>query len=168
MTLTPAQKIRSQKRSRFLAADTAHRTLFASVYGLGEYVMPFNHKGERVRVNADRALAVGDTPLKWLICCYALCRDNSGNNYTKAFTIQLTEPVKQSAINKSLSHAHYDWMKKEVNMKHLLTLAWIATTGNEPSGETAFRMFDSLGAWDKFEYVIESDDGGYLTNRKAD
>lgn len=158
MTLTLAQKIRSQKRSRFLAADTAHRTLFASVYGLGE----------RVRVNADRALAVGDTPLKWLICCYALCRDNSGNNYTKAFTIQLTEPVKQSAINKALSHAHYDWMKKEVNMKHLLTLAWIATTGNEPSGETAFRMFDSLGAWDKFEYVIESDDGGYLTNRKAD
>lgn len=84
-------------------------------------------------------------------------------------SIALSEPVKQDAIHKALSHTHYDWMRAEVNMRHLLTLAWISTTSPEPSDETAARVLGALGAlgaWSEFDYVTPVDDGGYLTNRK--
>lgn len=95
--------------------------------------------------------------------CYAICRDSTGNDYLKGTIITLTEPVKQSAINKSLSTFHYDWMKAEVNMNHLLTLAWIATTGPEPSDSVAVKIFSNMGAWSDFDPVEQLPDGGYVT-----
>ena len=167
--MTPAQKARSMKRTVWLAKDTASKTLFASVYGLDGGVTPFTLKGKRSPVAFDRAMAVGETPLKWVITCYAICRDQQGRDYLPApMTIELSEPVKQDAINKALSQAHFDWMKESVNKKHLMTLAWVATTAKEPSEETAMRIFTELGAWDEFDIVQPTDDGGYLTVRKGE
>ena len=73
--MTPAQKARSMKRTVWLAKDTASRTLFASVYGLDGGVTPFTLSGQRSRIDWERAMAVGETPLKWVIACYAICRD---------------------------------------------------------------------------------------------
>jgi hypothetical protein len=167
--MTPAQKARSMKRTLWLASDTASRTLFASVYGLDGGVTPFTLSGKRYGINWERAMAVGDTPLKWVITCYAICRDRSGNDYLPApMTIELSAPVKQDAINKALSQAHFDWVKECVNKQHLMTLAWIATTAMEPSEGTAMRIFTELGAWDAFDIVQPTDDGGYLTVRKGE
>lgn len=44
MSMTPDQKRRAFKRKQFTAVTTAHRYLFASVYGVGS-VQPHNHAG---------------------------------------------------------------------------------------------------------------------------
>lgn len=160
--MTPDQKRRAFKRQQFTAITTAQRHLFASVYGVTS-VQPHNHSGGKVSLNIREVEAVCDTPLKWKIVCYAICRDSTGNDYLKGTSITLTEPVKQSAINKSLSAFHYDWMKAEVNMNHLLTLAWIATTGPEPSDSVAVKIFSKMGAWSDFDLVEQLPDGGYVT-----
>lgn len=160
--MTPDQKRRAFKRKQFTAVTTAQRHLFASVYGVPS-VQPHNHSGGKVSLNIREVEAVCDTPLKWKIVCYAICRDSTGNDYLKGTSITLTEPVKQSAINKSLSAFHYDWMKADVNMNHLLTLAWIATTGPEPSDSVAVKIFSKMGAWSDFDLVKQLPDGGYVT-----
>lgn len=162
MSMTPDQKRRSFKRKQFTAITTAQRHLFASVYGVPS-VQPHNHSGGKVSLNIREVEAVCDTPLKWKIVCYAICRDSTGNDYLKGTSITLTEPVKQSAINKSLSAFHYDWMKAEVNMNHLLTLAWIATTGPEPSDSVVVKIFSNMGAWSDFDLVEQLPDGDYVT-----
>ena len=162
MSMTPDQKRRAFKRKQFTAVTTAQRHLFASVYGVTS-VQPHNHSGGKASLNIREVEAVCDTPLKWKIVCYAICRDSTGNDYLKDTCITLTEPVKQSAINKSLSNFHYDWMKSEVNMNHLLTLAWIATTGSEPSDSVAAKIFSNMGAWSDFDLVEQLPDGGYVT-----
>lgn len=160
--MTPDQKRRAFKRKQFTAVTTAQRHLFASVYGVPS-VQPHNHSGGKVSLNIREVEAVCDTPLKWKIVCYAICRDSTGNDYLKGTSITLTEPVKQSAINKALSTFHYNWMKEEVNINHLLTLAWIATTGPEPSDPVAVKIFSNMGAWSDFDLVEQLPDGGYVT-----
>lgn len=164
--MTPDQKRRAFKAKLYRAKVTAQRFCFASVYGVGS-VQPFTHAGHKIGLSLPEVEAVCDTPLLWKIGCYAICKDSTGRDYIKSMCLELSEPVKQSTINKALSQAHYDWMKAEVNMKHLLTLAWIATTGPEPSDEVASKMFAQLGAWSDFDYVQELDDGAYLTVEKA-
>ena len=166
--MTPAQKARSMKRTLWLANDTASRTLFASVYGLDGGVTPFTLSGRRYGINWERALAVGETPLKWVITCYAICRDQQGREYLPSMELTLPEPVKQDAINKALSQAHFDWVKSEINKKHLLTVAWIATTGELKEWAAIKILKEQLGAWDAFDIVQATDDGGYLTVRKGD
>lgn len=165
--MTPAQKARSMKRTVLLAKDTASKTLFASVYGLDGGVTPFTLSGQRSRIDWERAMAVGETPLKWVITCYAICRDQQGREYLPSMELTLPEPIKQDAINKALSQAHFDWVKQEINKKHLLTLAWIATTG-QMREEVAVKVFQQLGAWDAFDIVQPTEDGGYLTVRKSE
>lgn len=165
--MTPAQKARSMKRTIWLANDTASRTLFASVYGLDGGVTPFTMVGKRSTIDWERALAVCETPLKWVITCYAICRDQQGREYLPSMELTLPIPVKQDAINKALSQAHFDWVKAEINKSHLLTLAWIATTG-QMREEVAGKVFQQLGAWDEFDIVQPTDDGGYLTVRKCE
>lgn len=156
------------KRTVWLAKDTAIRTLFASVYGLDDGVHPFSLAGNRARIDWERALAVGETPLKWVITCYAICRDQQGRDYLPSMELTLPEPVKQDAINKALSQAHFDWVKAEINKSHLLTLAWIATTGTMKDEKVAGNIFTELGAWDAFDIVQQAENGGYLTVRKGE
>lgn len=164
-TMTPAEKARAFKAKLFRAKKTAMQFAFCSVYGVTA-VQPFTHAGQKIGLRLPEVEAVCDTPLLWKIGCYAICKDTAGRDYIKSMCIVLSEPVKQSAINKALSQAHYDWMKQEVNMRHLLTLAWIATTGPEPSDETAAKMFAQMGAWSDFDYVQALPDGDYLTVEK--
>lgn len=162
MSMTPDQKRRAFKRQQFTAITMSQRCLLASVYMVGS-VQPHDHSGRRVALSFREAQAICNTPLKWKIICYAICRDSTGKDYLKDTCITLSEPVKQSAINKALSTFHYNWMKEEVNVNHLLTLAWIATTGSEPSDSVAAKIFSNMGAWSDFDLVEQLPDGGYVT-----
>ena len=167
--MTPAQRARDLAHSVWTAKETAKRTLFVSVYGMDGCVHPFTLAGKRKRVDWKAALAVGETPLKWNIQIHALCRDSAGKDYIYSpDTISLPEPIQQSAIDKSLSEYHFDWVKENVNKSHLLTVGWIATTASEPSPKLAFDIFDSIGAFDAFDIVQPTEDGGYLTVRKGE
>jgi len=162
--MTPAQKRREFKRQQFIAKQIANTTMFVSVFGLSEFVYPVSLNGHRKPVTGFEAMALEATPLPWNIICYALCRDANGNHYIKGMEIHLTEPVKQSAINTSLSRVHYDWMKSNVNMSHILTLAWIATTASPPYEELAFKLFDGLGAFEAFDVAVVESDGIFKLN----
>lgn len=163
-TQTQAQKRREFMRQQYVAKRVASSTLFVSVFGLSEYVFPVSLTGHHKPVTGYDALALESTPLPWVICCYALCRDNNGNPYIKGMELELLEPVKQSAIHKALSHKHYDWMKAEVNQAHLLTLAWIATTAAAPTEKLAMRLFLEKGAFDAFDFVTVDAEGGIVIN----
>ena len=163
---TPAQKRREFKRQQFIAKKVASQTLFVSVFGLSEHIWPVSLNGQRRHVSAEQALAIEVTPLPWVICCYALCKDISGNPYIKGMELHLQEPVKQSAIHKALSHKHYDWMRENVNVKQLLTLAWIATTATPPTEKMAMQLFLERGAFDAFDFATSDDNGAFMINFK--
>ena len=59
-------------------------------------------------------------------------------------------------------------MKAEINKKHLLTVAWIATTGELKEWAAIKILKEHLCAWDAFDIVQPTDDGGYLTVRKGE
>ena len=59
----------------------------------------------------------------------------------------------------ALSRAHYDWMKDNVNMNQMLTLAWIATTTSPPTEKMAMNLFLGLGAFDHFDFVEPTEYG---------
>lgn len=153
-----AQKRRDFMRQQLIAKKVAGSTLFVSVFGLTDTIYPVTLSGKRKAVTGYDALALEATPLPWVICCYALCKDPSSNPYLKGMELHLSEPVKQSAIHKALSEAHYDWMRKEVNTKQLLTLAWIATTAEASTEKLAMQLFLELDAFEAFEFV-KVDDG---------
>lgn len=157
-TATPAQKRREFKRQQFIAKKVAGQTLFVSVFGLSEHIWPFSLNGRRKPVTGYDALAIEVTPLPWVICCYALCKDVSGNPYIKGMELHLQEPVKQSAIHKALSRKHYDWMRENVNVNQLLTLSWIATTATPPTEKLAMQLFLERGAFDAFDFATSNDD----------
>lgn len=165
-SLTPAQKRREFLRQQYIAKRVASTSLFVSVFGLSEHVYPYSVTGHRKAVTGYDALAIEATPLPWVICCYALCKDNNGNPYIKGMELHLSEPVKQSAINRALSHKHFEWMKAEVNQAHLLTLAWIATTSKAPTEKLAMQLFLELGAFEAFDLVTPTEDGGIQINLK--
>lgn len=152
-TATPAQKRREFKRQQFIAKKVASQTLFVSVFGLSAHIWPVSLNGHHKQVTGYDAKAIEVTPLPWVICCYALCKDISGNPYIKGMELHLQEPVKQSAIHKALSHKHYDWMRENVNVNQLLTLAWIATTAAPPTEKLAMQLFLERGAFDAFDFV---------------
>lgn len=162
MGITPS----AMRRQHWLATTTASRTLFASVYGTELGVLAHNREGKRVPVRYEAATAVCNTPLQWTITCYAVCRDHTGGEYLRSTGVPMPRPVKQSAIHKALSTFHFNWMQSDVNKSHLLTLAWIATVGPEPSDEVAAMVFAGMGAWRDFDRVKLLPDGGYLTNPK--
>lgn len=157
-TATPAQKRRMFQRQQFIAKKVASQTLFVSVFGLSEHIWPVSLNGHNKQVTGYDALALEVTPLPWVICCYALCKDISGNPYIKGMELHLGEPVKQSAIHKALSEAHYDWMRENVNVKQLLTLAWIATTAAPPTEKLAMQLFLERGAFDAFDFATSNDE----------
>jgi hypothetical protein len=53
-----------------------------------------------------------------------------------------------------------DFMRREVNRKHLLTLAWVATTGEEATEGWVDRAFTGLGAWKELDIAEDLPGGG--------
>ena len=88
-------------------------------------------------------------------------RDQFGKEYLDDFEVRMPEPVKQDAINGSLSRIHYDSMIKNCNVKHVLTLGWIATTADELGEGIAEKVMRDLGAWRDFAPIEIREDGGY-------
>ena len=55
---------------------------------------------------------------------------------------------------------------KRCNIYQVLTLAWIATTADEPSDYIATKIF--ADAWDQFDAVVMMEDGKYQTRPRND
>jgi hypothetical protein len=164
VSLTKQQKDRARKHQEWLGRTMAENSLFVSIYGLESAVQTYKHNGQKKAVTLPQARAVEKAALKWKIGCYAICKDSTGRDYIKSMSINLTEPVKQDAINKALSNAHFDWMMAECNMNHVLTLAWVATAGAEPSDDVAMSIFSKAKVFERLKPVTIEGHGVFITN----
>lgn len=109
--------------------------------------------------------AVSEAVVKWHVYCLVILRDEFGKEYWRAMIIDMPEPVKQDAIHKSLSRMHYDYMVKEFNTKHVLTLGWIATGAQvEIDPKVIESVMVRLGAWDGLDPITDLGDGAYRLN----
>lgn len=159
--LSPAEKARQIKLMGDVARRVTREHHIVFVAGITPKVVVFNRAtNKEKRLDLVQAAAVSDTPLMWRISLFALCRDEFANEYIKTEHLELERPVRQRDIHQSLSEHHMNFMRKEVNRKHLLTLAWSATTGDEPSQEQADKWFTKLGAWAALDVAEQRDDGG--------
>lgn len=164
--LTEKQKQdRARLRSIKLAERTAKSCYFSSVYGTGEKVQPHDMNGNPCGIRIEGAKAVELAVLPWRVVCYALCRHPVDGDYLKSMALSFSQ-CRQSEVNRALSEAHYDWMVRECNISQVLTLAWIATTADEPSDYIATKIFGD--AWGQFDPVVMMEDGKYQTRPRND
>lgn len=159
--LTPAEKARQIRLMGDVARRITRDNHIVFIAGVTPKVVVINRAtGKEKRLDLVQAAAVSETALSWRISLYALCRDERGHEYIKAECLVLPHPVRQRDIHQSLSQYHMAFMRREVNRKHLLTLAWSATTGDDPSSEQADAMFTKLGAWAMLDVAQELPGGG--------
>ncbi len=166
-------QLQTQDRRRKLAVyagkTLAKRLVFANLYGQvndsGDCVIyPYSQKGVKTKLLKWQADAIAQCCDLWRIHCLVLCRDATGKPYTKGFVVKLESPAKQHELNKHLSHMHYDFMRKECNTNHVLTLGWIATLSDSITDELCAKIMEDLGAWSDFDYCISNGDGTFTTN----
>lgn len=153
---------KARLRSIALAERTAKRRYFVSIYGTGDLVESFDLQGRKTILTLEEAVAVERAALPWRVHCYALCRHPIDGDYIREAPTAMAPNggAKQNDLHRSLSHFHFDWMQKECNLSQVLTLAWIATTADDP-GELAIKMFGD--AWDLFDPIIREGNGAYIT-----
>jgi len=115
-----------------------------------EAIQPYNKYGKEVNFVPDTVKLVENTPMRWSISCYVLCRDQNGDEYMKPFVAVSPYPCKRTQMMESMADAFMEHVKKQ-NQLHVLTVAWIATTiGNEPTDEMADKIFSDLDVWGEF------------------
>lgn len=159
--LTPAAKARQLKLLQATAERITRDHFITFIAGVTPKVVVFNRTTlKEKRLDLIQATAVSECCLKWQIGLYALCRDEQGREYIKGETVALSRPVRQREIHQELTQRHMDFMKREVNRKHLLSLAWVATTGSEPSSERCDAMFTKVGAWKLLDVAEDIPGGG--------
>lgn len=157
---TPAEKARHIKLMDAVANRITRENHVVFVAGITPKVVVLNRSTcKEKKLDLVQATAVADTALMWRISLYALCRNEFAFEYIKAEHILLPHPIRQRDIHQSLNQRHMEFMRREVNRKHLLTLAWSATTGDEPTEAEADRMFTKLGAWAQLDVAEELSEG---------
>lgn len=158
--LSPAEKARQIVLMGEVAKRITRDNDIVFIAGVTPKVVVINKAtGKEKRLDMVQAAAVSETALSWRISLYALCRDERGNEYIKAECLVLPHPVRQRDIHQSLNKHHMEFMRREVNRKHLLTLAWSATTGEEPGSQQADAIFAQLGAWATLDVAQELPEG---------
>lgn len=132
-----------------LAQRVSRQRVITMVYGVNKYVETFNRLGKQVSLTAGEALAVRDTPLKWSIGIYFLCRDSNGQPYIKGEEIDWPRPIFHHRIDQTMADYHVAaYARLKVNSKHFITYGWTATTGGPLDEETVVKMFSRSGVWD--------------------
>lgn len=159
--LTPQAKARQLKLLQATAERITRENFIVFIAGITNHVRVINKRTlKEKRLDLVQASAVSETAIKWNIGLYALCRDGHGNNYLKGEEWLMPDPVRQRNIHQSLNRRHLEFNKREVNRSHLLTLAWAACSSELPDMETAYDIFDKLGAWSQLDVALEIEGGG--------
>lgn len=158
-TLTKPEKARQVKMLTAMAERLTRDNVVLFVAGVTPKAQMHNRTTlKEKRLDIVQATAVSETPVQWNIGLYALCRDAQGREYTKGELWPLPMKVRQRNIAESLNKAHMEFMRSEVNRKHLLTLAWIATSGDFLSEEQAMELFVQTGAFDLLDVADVAED----------
>lgn len=159
--LTPQAKARQLKLLQATAERITRENFIVFIAGVTPKVVVFNHATlKEKRLDLIQAAAVSECCLRWQIGLYALCRSEQGQDYLKAEVVSLDRPVRQREIHQELTQMHMSFMRESVNRKHLLTLAWCATTGEAPSSEQFDAMATKLGAWQQLDVAEQLPGGG--------
>lgn len=162
---TPAEQARQIKLMGDVARRVTRDNHIVFIAGITPRVVVINRAtGKEKKLDMVQAVAVSDSALVWRISLWALCRNEQGFEYIKGEHLSLERPVRQRDIHQALNQRHMEFMRREVNRKHLLTLAWSATTGDEPSEAEADRMFTKLKAWEQLDVATEQPEGAMLIN----
>lgn len=159
--LTPQAKARQLKLLQATAERITRDHYITFIAGITPKVVVFNRSTlKEKRLDLVQATAVSECCLRWQIGLYALCRSEQGQDYLKAEVVSLDRPVRQREIHQELTQMHMAFMRESVNRKHLLTLAWCATTGEPPSNEQFDAMATKLGAWQQLDVAEDIPGGG--------
>lgn len=159
--LTPQAKARQLKLLQATAERITRENFIVFIAGITPKVVVFNRTTlKEKRLDLVGATAVSECCLRWQIGLYALCRSEQGQDYLKSEVVSLDRPVRQREIHQELTQMHMRFMRESVNRKHLLTLAWCATTGEAPSSEQFDAMATKLGAWQQLDVAEQLPGGG--------
>lgn len=158
-TLTPAEKARQVKMLTAMGERLTRDNVIMFIAGVTPKVQVHNRTTlKEKRLDIVQATAVSETPVQWNIGLYALCRGPNGDEYIKGELWPLPMKVRQRNIADSLNKAHMAFMRDNVNRNHLLTLGWIATSGDFLDEETAMKLFTSTGVWGLLDVAEVTED----------
>lgn len=158
-TLTPAEKARHVKMLTAIGERLTRDNVIMFIAGVTPKVQVHNRATlKEKRLDIVQATAVSETPIQWRIGLYALCRGPNGDEYIKGELWAIGQKIRQRNIADSLNKAHMAFMRDSVNRKHLLTLGWIATSGDFLDEETAMKLFTSTGVWDLLDVASVAED----------
>lgn len=154
--LTKAERARRIKLNHIIAERIARENVLVHIAAITPKVLIIHRKTMRSKILAyDNAVALTEIPQKWIVGIYAFCRSELGDEYIKAESVVLPVAVKHNAIHASMNRHIMDFMRREINRKHLLTLAWVASNQEAPDSEWLDKLATELGTWKKLEAACE-------------
>lgn len=169
-TLTKAEQARQVKMLTAMGERLTRDNVVMFIAGVTPKVRVHNRLTlKEKRLDIVQATAVSETPVQWNIGLYALCRGSDNKPYITGELWPMPLKVRQRNIAASLNEKHMEFMRTEVNLKHLLTLGWLATSGDFLENEKAYKLFESTGAWDLLDTAeINSDISATVTSLLMD
>lgn len=158
-TLTPAEKARQVKMLTAMGERLTRDNVIMFIAGVTTKVQVHNRATlKEKRLDIVQATAVSETPVQWNIGLYALCRGSDNKPYITGELWPMPLKVRQRNIAASLNEKHMEFMRTGVNLKHLLTLGWLATSGDFLENENAYELFASTGVWDLLDVADVAED----------
>ena len=168
--LTKAEQARQVKMLTAMGERLTRDNVIMFIAGVTPKVQVHNHATlKEKRLDLVQATAMSETPVQWNIGLYALCRGSNGDEYITGELWPMPIKVRQRNIAASLNEKHMEFMRTGVNLKHLLTLGWLATSGDFLENEKAYELFASTGAWSLLDTAeINSDMSANVTSLLMD
>ena len=169
-TLTKAEQARRVKMLTAMGERLARDNVIMFIAGVTPKAQVHNRLTlKEKRLDLVQATAISETPVQWNIGIYALCRGSNGDEYITGELWPMPLKVRQRNIAASLNEKHMEFMRTGVNLKHLLTLGWLATSGDFLENEKAYELFASTGAWSLLDTAeINSDMSANVTSLLMD
>ena len=169
-TLTKAEQARRVKMLAAMGERLTRDNVVMFIAGVTPKAQVHNRLTlKEKRLDLFQATAISETPVQWNIGIYALCRGSNGDEYITGELWPMPLKVRQRNIAASLNEKHMEFMRTGVNLKHLLTLGWLATSGDFLENEKAYELFASTGAWSLLDTAeINSDMSANVTSLLMD
>lgn len=117
-----------------------------------KYVTPYSLDLKRCGMTKNFSDALNSLELKWLITCYILSRQKNGKNELTPLEFEVKTPCKHCEISDHVADAHWQLIEEfranSMKADNFITAAWIATEGRSVPEDTAYKLFEIVGAWD--------------------
>lgn len=115
-------------------------------------VMPYDFALKPIGMTKAFVEALNRTEMKWKVNCYILARESNGKNKLIDFEVLIETPCTHNDIAALVADALYaeveDFRTKSY-AKTFITAAWICShIDTDTSIDDAYKIFDSVGAWD--------------------